>query len=220
MLRATGKTYSEIRALCGFGIPKSTLSDWCSHVALPGNYQVSIQDLNLKNLDKARAIAFAFRRVKREIFFKEIKKKNIAIAKRVQDKEVAKIALAMLCLGEASKYHNGKGHFALGNSDYRIVLLFIHLLKVCFDIDFNRLRCGLQCRADQDVKQLEKYWQTITGIPKDHFYKTRIDPRTVGKITQKKEYKGVLSVYYSSSQIQLDLESLADLVYNQVLTGR
>jgi hypothetical protein len=64
---------------------------------------------------------------------------------------------------------------------------------------------------------LEKFWQKITGIPKNLFYKTRIDPRTIGKPTLKIDYKGVLRVDYLDSMPHHDLESLADLVYNQAI---
>ncbi len=57
----------------------------------------------------------------------------------------------------------------------------------------------------------------ITGIPKRLFYKTRIDSRTVGKPTLKKDYKGVLRVDYFDTKVQLDLESLADLIYNRLV---
>jgi hypothetical protein len=56
----------------------------------------------------------------------------------------------------------------------------------------------------------------VTKVPKKLFYKTQIDPRTIGKPTRKIGYKGVLRVDYFDTKVQLDLESLADLVYNQL----
>jgi hypothetical protein len=74
----------------------------------------------------------------------------------------------------------------------------------------------VQCRADQNIEELEKFWLDITKIPKKQFYKAQIDPRTVGKPTLNKNYKGVLKVDYFDTRIQLELESLANLVYNQL----
>ncbi len=107
----------------------------------------------------------------------------------------------------------------MGNSDPRIIILFLNLLKHCFPFDPEKVRCTVQCRADQDIPALEAYWQKVTGIPQKYFYKSRIDLRTVGKPTLKPGYKGVLKVDYLNRKVQLELESLADLIYNRVLLG-
>lgn len=214
-LRSLGKTYGEIRRNVHLLIPKSTLSDWCKNVRLPKNYIKRLAHLNKKNLDKGRRIGLEISKIKREEFFENLIKKNKPIAKRIIDKEIAKIALAMLCLGEASKYKPGRS-FNLGSSDHRIITLFLELLKVCFDFNFEKVRCTVQCRADQDSKKLERYWVSITGIPKRLFYKSRIDPRTKGKPTKKKEYMGVLRVDYLDTAVQHDIECLGDMLYNLI----
>ena len=84
----------------------------------------------------------------------------------MQNREIAKIALAMLCLGEASKT---RGSFSLGSTDPRIITLFIELLKKCFTFDLEKIRCTVQCRADQNIELLETYWLNITKIPKKLF---------------------------------------------------
>ena len=121
----------------------------------------------------------------------------------------------MLCLGEASKYNpKTRPAFTLGNSDARIITIFLELLKQCFRFDIEKIRCTVQCRADQDTKALETFWMDVTGIPKRLFYKPHIDPRTKGKPTKKPNYKGVLRIDYFDSKVQHDLESLANLIYN------
>jgi len=121
----------------------------------------------------------------------------------------------MLCLGEARKY-NSSGSFSLGSSDPRIIIIFLVLLEVCFDYNQDKVRCTVQCRADQDTKELEGFWQDVTRIPRKLFYKTRIDPRTIGKPTKRLDYRGVLKVDYFDTKVQLELESLSSLVYNQL----
>lgn len=217
-LRSVGKTYGEIRQIVKLAIPKSTLSDMCKKVKLPEEYEKRIAQLNLQNLSKAQRVARGMNKIKREEFFKKLEKLNIPIAERISDKGIAKIALAMLCLGEASKYNpKGSRSFSLGNSDPRIILLFLKLLEYCFDFDQEKVRCTVQCRADQNIKELEDYWIKITKIPVRLFYKTRIDPRTIGKPTKKLNYKGVLKINYFDVKVQHDLEFLVDLVYNYVI---
>lgn len=198
---------------------KSTLSWWCKNVALPVGYQERISKLNLANLGKARSIAVEINKIKREEFFQEINSKNSTVAKKIHEADTAKIALAILCLGEASKYRNGSV-FCLGSSDHRIITLFLKLLKICIPtFDPKKIRCTVQCRADQNISELEQYWKKITRILNSQFYKTRVDIRTIGKPTRKKWYKGVLKVDYLDTRVQLELESLADLIYNQLVTG-
>ena len=74
----------------------------------------------------------------------------------------------------------------------------------------------MQCRADQDVIALEEFWINATKIPKRLFYKSRIDPRTYGKPTLKSNYKGVLRIDYFDTKVRIELESLANLIYNQL----
>jgi hypothetical protein len=217
-LRSIGKTYVEITTTIGISVPQSTLFEWCKGVTLPKHYQETIEKLNRVNLGKARSMAVAISAIKKAELFEEQRIKNTPIAKKIHNKETAKIALAMLCLGEASK-SKSKSSFNLGNSDPRIILIFLELLKSCFNFNIEKVRCTVQCRADQDTSALETFWQKVTKIPKKYFYKSQIDLRTVGKPTLKSNYKGVLRVDYLDKKVQLELESLADLIYNQALLG-
>lgn len=214
-LRHEGNTYSEINEILNLNIGKSTLSYWCSKVILPDSYPEKIKKQNISNLIKARNIALMVNNVKRKEYFAKLDRKNSEISKQISNIHTAKVALAMLCLGEAAKY--GKSGFALGNSDPRIIIIFLQLLKVSTDFSIEKVRGTVQCRADQNVDELENYWGEITNIPKRLFYKAQIDPRTVGKPTKKLDYKGVFRVNYLDTNVQLELESLASLIYNQLL---
>lgn len=216
VLRHKGKTYGEINNLLKINLAKSTLHWICRNTSLPKTYTEKITKLNIQNLGIARATAAIVRKIKKDELLRQLRLTNLPIAKKINDKNTAKIALAMLCLGEASKSHRGSV-FCLGNTDHRIIELFLRLLDICFDdFDINKIRCTIMCRADQNINSLEKYWLNITKIPKTQFYKTTIDPRTIGKPTKQKEYKGVLRVDYFDFKTQLDLESLAQLTYNEV----
>lgn len=214
-LRSKGQTYTEIEHTINLKIPKSTLHSWFKDVLLPKDYNNKISKLNMEHLKEARLIGIEKSKIKRQEFLSGLDKINLKIARLIQNHETAKIALAMLCLGEASKYKPRRS-FSLGSSDPRIIIIFLTLLKKCFNFKQIKVRCTVQCRADQNIEELEKFWLDITKIPKKQFYKAQIDPRTVGKPTLNKNYKGVLKVDYFDTRIQLELESLANLVYNQL----
>ncbi len=219
-LRSLGQTYGEIRHSLELHIPKSTLSEWCKNTSLPKDYVDRIARLNIVNLHKGREIAIGINRIKREEYFGQVHKTNTPIALVIDNKQTAKIALAMLCLGEASKSGNGSG-FYFGNSNPKIITLFLELLKRSFDFKQEKVRCTVQCRADQNISALEEFWMEITRIPKSQFYKAQVDPRTIGKVTKKLDYKGVLRVDYFDSKVRHELESLSNLVYNHlIIEGR
>lgn len=219
-LRSIGKTYREIIKDINIPIPKSTLSSWLRNIPLPPEYSNKVKVLISQNIALARSKALEKNREIRSQFFKSLYQKNSHIAPRIFDISTAKIALAMLCLGEASKYNPvSRSSFYLGNSNPQIIILFLKLLQICYSIKQDKIRCTVQCRADQNPELLKNYWSEITGIPPRLFYKPLIDPRTVGKPTLKKEYKGVLRVNYLDNTIRHDLESIAKLVYNQLQNG-
>jgi len=214
-LRSEGLTYGEIRSALNLEIPKGTLHSWFRDVVLPKSYCNKVSKLNLEHLKEARVVATEANKIKRQAFLSQLDKINKPIADLINTYEPAKIALAMLCLGEASKYKATKS-FNLGSSDPRIIVIFLALLKICFDFNPEKVRCTVQCRADQNIEELEQFWQQVTGVPKRLFYKAQIDPRTVGKPTRKLDYKGVLRVDYLDTKVQLELESLSDLIYNRI----
>src|SRR3989344_4055462 len=191
-LRRQGKTYSEIKAILKTNIPKSTLSSWFKDIRKPKQY-----------LEKVRLL-------------KEYEARNLGLSKKILETDIAKIALAMLWLGEGFKT---RGSFGIGSSDSRIINLFLFLLKKCYSFDIKRIRITLQCRADQNIIELEKYWMNIINIPKEFFYKARVDPRTIGKPSIDKDYKGVLRVDYFDVKIQDEIATLVNMLYNQISSG-
>lgn len=214
-LRKEGRTHQEINDILKTSIPRSTFSGWFREITMNDKALAKLKHIRDSKLDVARDKALSVNREKREAFLTSLASINATFCKKIDDLPTAKIALSMLCLGEASKYKTGSV-FSLGNTDKRIILLFIRLLNRCFKIDPSKFRFTVMCRADQDVKALEDYWEKVIGFPSEQFYKTRKDPRTVGKVTSKVGYMGVLKVDYIDTKVQLELESLADLIYNQV----
>jgi len=93
-----------------------------------------------------------------------VDKRNNHLPFVLKNKNTAKIALAMLYLGEGSK-NPKRGSLMFGNSDPLVMSLFLDLLKYCYEIDESKFRCTLQCRADQNIEELEDFWSRVTRIP-------------------------------------------------------
>jgi len=52
----------------------------------------------------------------------------------------------------------------------------------------------------------------VTNLKKEKFYKTRIDPRTIGKPSKKLDYKGVCVINYFSAEVYYDLIVLGEMI--------
>lgn len=209
-LRTQGCTYKEINNALGMKLPKSTLSYVCSDIKKTPYYFNKINILKKENLKKAQKSAVLSNKKNRDILLEQINNKNYALLRSVKvlNQDTLKIILSILYLGEGSKWKSHKG-LMLGSSDPYIINLYIKLLKSCYNIGADTLKCRVSYRADQNINELEKSWSKLIGIPRKSFYKTKPDLRTVGSKTKKKDYIGVCVVSCGGTKIQLELENLA-----------
>lgn len=209
-MRKIGTTYGEIRRRLNVPVPKSTLSVWFKSITSDPKYKKVIELAMKKNSGKGHIFALEANRVIRKKYLESIDNRIKHLEKIISNKNIAKISLAMLYLGEGAK--NRKGSLMFGNSNPDIIKLFLHLLRHCYRIDEKKFRCTLQCRADQNIKKLEKFWSETTNIPLSQFYKARIDPRTIGKKSKKPEYKGVCRIDYFSADTYIELTKIGELI--------
>ena len=214
-MRKRGMLYSEICQTLDICIPKSTLSGWFEDIKISEKGLERLESVNRNNLYEKQKMVVEANRKRREKYLKSLTEINLKVCSEIHNPDTAKIALAMLCLGDGSKYSPSKS-FSFGNSNPQIINTFLILLDRSFGLETGKLRATVQCRADQDSQKLQEYWVRVTGIPISNFYKPRIDKRTIGKPTRKLCYKGVLRIDYFSSKAQLELEDLARLVYNEL----
>lgn len=213
-LRSKGYTYSEICKELRKKIPKSTLSYWCHGVKLPNSYAQKLTNLNLSNAEKGRQIALVVNKLKRKQFLDGLKNKNLHLVENFDLRDM-KLLLAMLYMAEGGRYPSSQClKFASVNAG--IIRLFLFLLRKSFILNEAKFRLEINCRADQDLKTLVDYWQKVTKIDRKQIYKPRIDKRTIGKKTKKKNYKGVCVIVYFDTSIQLELQLLGESVIRAV----
>jgi len=212
-LRSSGKTYTEICKIVGIKISKGTLSNWCGNILLSPKQKQRVAYLIKGGASRGRATALAVNKLKRDKYLKSLVVKNEHLAGLISDKDIAKITLAVLYLGEGAKWRSHRG-LMLGSADPKIIRFYLKLLNKCYGITSKRLHCRISYRADQNIKRLTKFWSHYTQIPLKNFYKTKPDSRTKGKPTKRKNYKGVCVVTLGSTEIQLELESIAEIIFS------
>lgn len=213
-LRKKGKTYKDIRKELDKNIAKSTISYWCKNIILSDKQKNKIERIMKENTARGRLKALEINKINRKKYLESVENRVKHLGKLIENKDIAKIAIAMIYLGEGSKTR--RGSLMLGNSDPDIIRLFLHLLRFCYDINESKFRCTLQARADQHIKKLEKFWSITTNIPLAQFYKARIDPRTIGKISKKNDYKGVCRIDYFSADIYTELMKIAEIIHKAI----
>ncbi len=206
-IRLEGKTYSDINRELRKKIPKSTLSVWFRNVKLSSHSQRKLRLSITNKLRKAQLKALTINKRRRQKYLDSLLKRNLHLVKEINI-ATQKLILCTLYLAEGGKYKSTPT-LVLGSSNPKIIIFYLNLLRNCYFVSPQKFRVRIQCRADQNIKILEKFWQEITGIPSKQFYPTYIDKRTIGKPTTKPDYKGVCVLTYFSSEIQLELEMLA-----------
>ncbi|MCX6806832.1 MAG: hypothetical protein NT135_01785 [Candidatus Berkelbacteria bacterium] len=208
--RKKGMTYREISNKIGTEVSKSTLSSWCKDTKLPNSYFCRLKKLNKVNLSKARISAVQANKIKRQKYLDSVSNRVRYLGRLITNKDIAKVVLAVIYAAEGSKSNMGSMMF--GNSDSSMIRLFMKLMRLCYKIDEAKFRCTVQCRSDQNIESLENYWSNITNISLGQFYKTQVDPRSIGKPTKKLDYKGVCRINYLSSDTDLELKKIFELI--------
>ncbi len=205
-LRRQGHTFVEIQKRLGICIPKPTLVHWFKSIKLTSAQKAKIVSKNLQHLYTARARSVEARSERKSEYLAKLEQKHLPLASLLVEPSVAHIMLGCLYLAEGSK--NSSGKLTFGNSDPRIIALYLKLLRASYILDESKFRCTLQARADQDIASLENFWHKLTGIPRKQFYKARIDPRSIGKATLKRDYKGVCRIDYFSAELFNEITSI------------
>ena len=209
-LRKAGKTYSQIREQ--FPIPKSTLSVWLGE-KYKGVFDRKAQLEHLKKIRILSADTVRKKRIARNLIPTE---KGLAVAKIVpiEDVSVLKSLLAMLYWAEGSKYE-GVGGLKFVNTDPRLVLLYISLVRACFPIDEKRFRIRLHIHHYHNKNEVTKFWSKLLNVPQSQFWKLYVKKRSPQK-RFRKNFMGICFIYYTGNAIRIELLELAYALYARV----
>ncbi len=189
----------------------ATLSHWLGDIHLSDQATLRRKRRIQRLLERSRSAALEKRSQTRELRKIELQQKYRPLLKRVNESDVSLLLLGVLYLAEGTKGHRRSGP-TFGNSDARIIRLYLHLLRSIFQVDEKKFRCTVQGRADQNMLKLQRYWSKITGIPKSQFYTPRIDPRTRGVKSNSPKYRGVCRIDYLSASTFYEIIELGNVI--------
>ncbi len=114
------------------------------------------------------------------------------------DLDFKKSLLSILYWAEGAKT-SSRVDFA--NVDPKLHLLFITLLRDCYEIDEKKLRIRLHLHYYHRAKKAVDFWSKLLNIPKNQFGKIYWKKRSKEKTFRKNE-AGICSVGYNSVYLQ------------------
>ncbi|MBN1353617.1 MAG: hypothetical protein JW994_02970 [Candidatus Omnitrophica bacterium] len=210
-LRTKGLSLSEIALL--LNTPKNTIQGLVKGIKLTRLQKERLRKKSVECGKKGLKKATEVNRIKIEQWKKGVKQRTEKFQTIIHKKsDMAKLLCGTLYLCEGAKYPATR-QLVFGNSDSRMIKLFLSLLRKNFSIDEKKFRCRIMHRYDQDGEVLNRHWSKLTGIPLGQFYKDYKDKRTKGRITTNKNYKGICAVQYLSTDLQYELQLIGESIY-------
>lgn len=212
-----GKSYNEITRL--LGVPKSTISTWFGKtIRKPWSRKIMLE--HLASIRKLAAPALRNKwRKKREEETRLIKTK---IEKELKNYPLENIGfykslLAMLYWTEGAKSKKACA-LKFANTDPKLALLYVRLLRLCYNIDETKLRIGLYVHYYHSIKRVKNFWSRVLNIPLSQFYKVYVKKRSKTK-RFRKNFAGICFIYYGNNKIRKELLELGTALQKIIIAN-
>ena len=209
LLREEGLSYSELTKK--LGVSKSTLHSWIYDLKRP---EYITNEQKRKHLERIRPLAKIAIRQKREKRLNEIKQRIIREVDKypLKRKDYLRSMLAMLYWAEGTKT---RGTLAFANTDPSLVLLFLTLLRKCYEIDENRLRVRLHLHYYHKAFKVKRFWSKLLNIPDTKFGKIYFKPRSKTK-RFRHNFMGICYIKYYSEDLRFEILERARLLADRI----
>ena len=178
ILRAKGKSYSEIKELMGVG--KGTLSVWLRDMPLSAEQIRSLRALHPRRIERFRATMQRKRDVRLASAYTQVQKDIGHLSKR--DLFIAGIYLYW---GEGTKAD--RGNVAVANTNPAVIRVFLAWLE-CMNVPCEKVNVRLHLYADMDIEKETNFWSSEIGIPVSQFRKPYVKKSTLTGLTYKNGY--------------------------------
>ena len=186
-LRNQQLTYSEIAKV--LHVSKGSLSRW-----LQGVFYVP-REATLEKIRRVRILNTGATSVRHSAGKLERVSRGLAQGK-AEIKTFGLVELrmvgAMAYWAEGSKTVDSIVKFT--NSDPNLIMLMVRWLREACDVPEEKLRIHLRLHPGQDVRDVEIFWSSKTGIPLEQFYRTTLKVSSSGGKTKRKLQWGIVSV--------------------------
>jgi transposase-like protein len=193
-LRKKGGSIGAIAT--SLGVSKSTVYEWTKNMEGAARFAEIGRNRWIKELQPLGAQG---QRRKRELKIQKIiQAVNEELLNFTPVKEIEKAMLAMLYWSEGSK---GRGMLVFANTDPRLMLLFITLLRNCYSLDESKFRVRIHIHWYHNEKRVKQYWSELLKIPQSQFTKTYHKKRSKEKVFRK-NIGGICFLIYNSDYLR------------------
>ncbi len=190
LLRKKGYSYGQLTK--ELKVAKSTLHQWIRGVKRPAKFSKLDR---IRWIKEIQPLAAQGNKRKRERAINEIiHEAKIETDKLKISQEMKKAILAMLYWAEGSKV---RGILQFANTDPKLILLFVNLLRSCYKLDESKFRIRLHLHYYHRVKKVKKFWSELLNIPLSQFSKIYRKSRSKEK-TFRRNFGGICFVKYNS----------------------
>jgi transposase-like protein len=188
------------------GVAPSSVSVWVRDVQLTAEQLHALRRMNpafnrqlrgaTRNAERGRARRSASQERGREMARKH---------------EPLHVAGAMLYWAEGDKSH--KNAARISNSDPEILRLFVHFLRVYFDVPDRQLRVTCHLFADHVERQteIEQFWLDVVQLPRSCLCKSHVN--VYSKYSQKKRTN---KLPYGTSRITVHSTEIIQCIYGAI----
>ena len=187
ILRRKGTSITDIAKQ--LNISKSTARYWCRDIELsPTRIKALASKSKIKGVESFLKIAEEKR---------SLRKKSIEEATSRAKSRLGKLSNRdIFCIGVGlywgEGYKSGSQEFGFTNSDSRMILFYIHWLKIVFGVTRKNLilRVSINHIHHHRIGEVQRYWSRVTNVPLEQFTK----PSLI-KIASAKKYTNHLKHY-------------------------
>lgn len=198
ILRKQGESIKGIAQT--LGVAKSSISVWVRDVQLTKKQksELSRSGFSKEVVEKRRATRLLNEHVKREF---TMLRAGDSITK-ISQHELRFIGLA-LYWGEGGKTDQGVAR--VSNSDPAIIKIMMRFFKEICNVEEGKFRGHIHTYSHLNVKDAEKYWSVVSGIPQVQFYKTYIKKSDSSLNKKDKLPYGTFDIYVCNTKLFLEI---------------
>ena len=212
-LRKQGYSVKEITH--ALNVTKSSVSLWVRSIKLTAKQKKRLSEKghSLAVIEKRRETRLANERAHRQVFFQSAIREIDCISRR----DLFFIGQG-LYLGEGAKYSRGNASFC--NSDPRIIQIMMRFYREICNVPDTKFRAQVLLHPHLSALRAEKFWSTVSGIPRTHFQKTSQQHNIASKGKKDSLPMGTFTIAVYDTRLFLKIMGWMEGTYQHMISER
>ena len=192
-------------------VPQSSVSNWTKDIVLSERQKRAL----MKNMHSPSAVE---KRRQSRLVSEQAKRQKIfdgayADLDNISKRELWLIGVTMYW-AEGGKTQRT---VRVANGDPRVIKLMMKFFTVICGVDKDTIKGHIHIHEHLDTEKAEKYWQKVTGIKPEKFYKTYNKPNKSSKGTRNSLPYGVCDIYAGDYKLFIKIQGWIEAIYNNSL---